>query len=68
MGELRQRITKAIADAQFAFDQGEPYNGPEDAGVLADAVIAALGLHRESPQLCDGGTNHHRYVTEWERL
>ena len=32
----------------------------------ADAVIAALGLHRESPQLCDGGINNYRYVTDWE--
>lgn len=41
---LRDRITKAIADAQYEFDCGEPYNGPEDAGVLADAVIAELNL------------------------
>lgn len=39
---LRTRIAKAIADAQFAFDQGDPYNGPEDADVLADAVIREL--------------------------
>jgi hypothetical protein len=42
MSDLRARITKAIADAQFAFDNGDPYNGPEDSDVLADAVIAVL--------------------------
>lgn len=42
---LRNRIAKAIAGAQFAFDEGEPYNGPEDANILADAVI------RELPEL-----------------
>ena len=33
---------------------------------MADAVIAVLGLRRESPQLCPGGANRYRYVTEWE--
>jgi len=44
MSDLRTRIAKAIADAQFAFDEGDPYNGPEDAEVLADAVISELKL------------------------
>lgn len=59
---LRARIAKAVADAQFAFDEGDPYNGPEDATVLADAVIEALGLGECDVQDC---RCRHRYVTEW---
>lgn len=37
----------------------------DDVALMADAVIRELGLHRESPQLCPGGSTSHRYVTEW---
>ena len=50
--DLRTRIAKAIADAQFAFDEGEPYNGPEDAEVLADAVIRELDLAKACKSGC----------------
>lgn len=43
--DLRDRIAAAIAKAQFAFNEGDPYNGPEDADVLADSVITALNFH-----------------------
>lgn len=33
---------------------------------LADAVIAELGLKRESPQLRPNGANSYRYVTDWK--
>jgi hypothetical protein len=67
--DLRDRIAKAIADAQFAFDNGDPYNGPEDSDVLADAVIAALNLDKQFG--CPVAGHHHcrcshRYTTEWE--
>ncbi len=62
MSDLRTRIAAAIAKAQFDFDEGEPYNGPEDAEVLADAVITELGLEEE---LTYGGTMR-RYVTDWK--
>ena len=62
--DLRARIATAIRKA--AHDTGSSYPpGPHVAGVYADAVIADLGLTRESPQLCDGGTRRHRYVTDW---
>lgn len=32
---------------------------------LADAVIRELKLRQESPQLCNGGNNRQRWVTEW---
>ena len=46
--DLRTRITKVIDDAQYAFDHGDPYNGPEEPKVLADAVIRELKLQVES--------------------
>ncbi len=68
MTDLRARITKAIADAQFAFDNGDPYNGPEDSDVLADAVIAELGLEKQTlnRQLWAAAPTVRRYITEWE--
>lgn len=35
---------------------------------LADAVIQELGLTRESPQLCPGGSFNYRYTTDWYTL
>jgi hypothetical protein len=73
MTDLRTRIAWAITGAQFAFDNGDPYNGPENADALADAVIRELGLREESRgpvtayragQYRDNQTLR-RYVTQW---
>jgi hypothetical protein len=53
MSDLRDRIAKAIADAQFAFDNGDPYNGPEDSDVLADAVIREVGLSMKPQEIVE---------------
>ena len=63
--DLRTRIAAVLAD-EFK-RQGYAC----EWAVLADAVIAELGLHREelsevgSSVLFDDPRPHHRYVTEW---
>jgi hypothetical protein len=70
--DLRTRIAAALRNA----DEGcPPWDGPVSYNVLADAVIAALGLCREGKESgtftneqgatyrIEGG---HRYVTDWE--
>jgi hypothetical protein len=63
MSDLRTRIAYAIAQADGDLPSMEPDTWDYK---LADAVIRELKLERESPQLCDGGGNRHRYVTDWE--
>lgn len=57
--DLRTRIMEIL--------QGESLDYAEDINVyaMADAVIRELRLQRESPQLCDGGSDRHRWVTDW---
>jgi len=53
--DLRDRIADVIARHRMERSNGE----------IADAVIRELQLQRESPQLCDGGSDRHRWVTVW---
>jgi ribosomal silencing factor RsfS len=55
MSDLRDRIAAVIASGRMDRSNYE----------LADAVIRELQLQRESPQLCVGGGDRHRWVTEW---
>ncbi len=57
MSDLRTRIAYAIAQA----DGDEPGMEPASCDYeMADAVIAELGLRRDTVGLI------HRWVTEWE--
>lgn len=52
---LRDRIAKAVS----------PHLVDMDAKAVADAVIAELGLRRETESYGVPDSTRHRYVTEW---
>lgn len=54
--EMRTRIATLLTDEVKLTNTWEE---------VADLLILGLGLHREGPQLCDGGSDRYRYVTEW---
>lgn len=55
---LRTRIAAAISGV-------DDWRGVTDPTILADAVIAELGLEPQAHY--DPGVAYHRYVTEWAR-
>ena len=76
---LRDRIAAALGNVEVVLD-GWDYLNETSKFLLADAVIAALGLRREWGSACSwapaqrreelklmpGETVKSRYVTEWE--
>jgi hypothetical protein len=61
MSDLRTRIAAALKKADETVFITDPFAAPEPSySELADAVIAELGLRRDTVGLI------HRWVTEWE--
>lgn len=64
---LRDRITKVLIEAAEFRGVYQLHN--PDMRFMADAVIEALGLHREVQWAWNSNRSYetgHRYVTDWE--
>lgn len=61
---LRDRIAAVLASVEVVLD-GDTLNDTS-TWLLADAVIAALGLRYQLAPEGGPWTGHHRYLTDWK--